>query len=237
VFSLRKKWKLLDDTLKHFSHDTLLDDAWRSVLKMVEFDSEMFSLAHQTLRKEFSEEIIAELRKKDLSVNDLRNSVRQNILTHLTVSNRYRIDTSFALGMVTIVNGLERIGDNCKNIAELAMINRNTMKYGAMEETITALENTVFKHFEMLKKAFTKEDGRLSMELQMEFRDNIGIPVEKTLAKILQGDFSDLPKSSTVSAALYLRYLKRIDANQKNVASIMTNPFSNLGYKMKESTE
>jgi len=235
MLSLRKKWQLLDEVLKRFQQESLLEEAWKSILKMVEFDSRMFTEARSILREEYNEETIKTLRIRDLEVNSLQKSVREDVLTHLALSNKYKNEISFALGMVTIVNGLERIGDNCKNIADLAMISRKTVDFGKLDEIITPLENTVFQHFDMLKDAFTKEDGNICKEIMVEFRENVSIPVEKTLSKILQGDFSDLPQTNTVTAALYLRYLKRIDANQKNVASIMVNPFTNLGYKIKDS--
>ncbi len=237
MFNLRKKWQLLDDVVKRFHQEDLLDEAWKAILKMVEFDSQMFGDAHTILRKEYSDAAITALRTRDQEVNSLQKSVRQNVLTHLIVSNKYKNEISLALGMVTIVNGLERIGDNCKNIADLAMISQKTMNFGKLDETITALEEKVFTHFEMLKNAFAKNDDTICRDIMVEFRDTISIPIDTTISKIIHGDFSDLPQTGTTVAALYLRYLKRIDANQKNVASIMVNPFTNLGYKIKDANE
>lgn len=234
MFKLREKWQLLDEIIKRFKQENLLDEAWKSILKMVDFDAEMFAEAHSILRKKYSEQAITALRMRDQEVNKLHKEVRQNILTHLVVSNRYKTDISFALGISTIVNGLERIGDNCKNIADLAMISQNTVNFGEIDSIIVELENKVFHHFEMLKNSFSKNDNSLCKDIMMDYRDQISIPIDTTITKIIHGDFSDLPQKDTVTAAIYLRYLKRIDANQKNVASIMVNPFSNLGYKIKE---
>jgi hypothetical protein len=149
---------------KRFHQKGLLDKSWELLIEMIRFDQEMFYDAYHILRKEYSEEKIFALREKDKQVNFMQVSVRENIEKHLLLCQKYRNDLSFSLGMATVVNHLERIGDNCKN--------------------------------------------------------------------------SELSQVKAIVVSMYLRYLKRIDANQKNVATIMVNPFTQLGYKnMGENSE
>ncbi len=71
-----------------------------------------------------------------------------------------------------------------------------------------------------------------------EYKSQISGPIDEQIKRILNGDYSELSQAKSIVVVMYLRYLKRIDANQKNVATIMVNPFTQLGYKdMGEDSE
>ena len=216
---------------KRFRQKGLLDKSWELLIEMIRFDQEMYYDAYHILRKEYSEEKIFALREKDKQVNFMHVSVRENIEMHLMLSQKYRNDLSFSLGIATVVNHLERIGDNCKNISDIALIYKKTMEFGELESVVAETENKILKHFGMLKEAFIKKDENICIQIMDEYKSEISGPIDEQIRRILYGDYSELSQVKSIVVTMYLRYLKRIDANQKNVASIMVNPFAQLGYK------
>ena len=165
-------------------------------------------------------------------------SVRENIEKHLLLCQKYRIDLSLSLGMATVVNHLERIGDNCKNISDIALIYKKTMQFNKLEDIVVEKENKVLKHFEMLKEAFIKKDENICKKIMSEYKSQISGPIDEQIKRILNGDYSELSQVKSIVVVMYLRYLKRMDAYQKNVVTIMVNPFTQLGYKnMEEDSE
>ncbi len=191
----------------------------------------MFYDAFHILRKEYSEEKIFALREKDKQVNFMQVSVRENIEKHLLLCQKYRTDLSISLGMATVVNHLERIGDNCKNISDIALIYKKTMQFNKLEDIVVEKENKVLKHFEMLKEAFINKDENICKKIMSEYKSQISGPIDEEIKRILHGNYPELSQVKSIVVAMYLRYLKRIDALQKNVATIMVNPFAQLGYK------
>jgi len=223
---------------KRFHRKGLLDISWELLIEMIRFDQEMFYDAYHILRKEYSEEKIFALREKDKQVNFMQVSVRENIEKHLLLCQKYRTDLSLSLGMATVVNHLERIGDNCKNISDIALIYKKTMQFGKLEDIVVEKENKVLKHFGMLKEAFINKDENICKKIMSEYKSQISGPIDEQIKRILNGDYSELSQAKSIVVVMYLRYLKRIDANQKNVATIMVNPFAQLGYKnMEEDSE
>jgi phosphate transport system protein len=61
--------------------------------------------------------------------------------------------------------------------------------------------------------------------------------VERHLLSLRKG--SELAEDSgrAVTAALYLRYLKRMSAHVKNVATSIVNPFHRIGFREKTKTD
>ena len=212
----------------------LLKDAWSLVINMIQTDKDMFRDAHHLLRIEYQDEQFNNLLAVDKEINAMQQKIREDVLTHLIISDISKYEISQALGIITVINGLERIGDNCKNIADLAMAASGTVNYGNLEETVTTLENIVFRHFDELLEAVKNDNLEISERIMSEYKEDVSFRINETVINILKGNYSELPPQNMVSAALYLRYLKRIDANQRNVASLMVNPFKKIGYNYKD---
>jgi phosphate uptake regulator len=211
-----------------------LEEAWNLLIAMIQTDKEMFRDAHHLLRIEYEDEQFNNLLEVDKRINAMQQKIREDVLTHLIVSDISKYEISQALGIITVINGLERIGDNCKNIADLAMAASGTVHYGDLEETVTTLESIVFRHFDELLLAVKNDDLDSSKRIMNEYKEDVSHRINETIINILKGNYSNLPAQNMVSAALYLRYLKRIDGNQRNVASLMVNPFKKIGYNYKE---
>jgi len=212
----------------------LMEDAWTYVMDMIRTDRDMFRDAHHLLRIEYNNEQFNNLMEVDKKINAMQQKIREDVLTHFIVSDFSKYEVSQALGIITVINGLERIGDNCKNIADLAMAACKTVHYGDLDETVSILEKIVFRHFDELLIAVEKDDLEISKRIMSEYKEDVSQKINTTVIELLKGNYSNLPPQNMVSAALYLRYLKRIDANQRNVASLMVNPFKKIGYNYKE---
>ncbi|UCG43069.1 MAG: hypothetical protein JSU73_00180, partial [candidate division WOR-3 bacterium] len=77
-------------------------------------------------------------------------------------------------------------------------------------------------------EAFEQGDselGRKAMELQAELSRQCDGLTDRLLAE------TEMPGRDAVIRALLLRFLKRVSAHLKNVASSLVNPYHKLGYK------
>ncbi|MDD3807917.1 MAG: PhoU domain-containing protein [Candidatus Marinimicrobia bacterium] len=220
-------WTLIREKLFKTS---LMEEVWDLVYTMIQKDKVMFQNAHHLLRVEYQDEQFNILLKMDKEVNAMQQIIREKVLNHLLISDISKYEIPQALGIITVINGLERIGDNCKNIADLAMAANGTVDYSDLEETVTTLENIVFRHFDELLEAIKTDNLEISKRIMNEYKEDVSRRIDETVLEILKGNYSKLPPQNMVSAALYLRYLKRIDANQRSAASLLVNPFKKIGY-------
>jgi phosphate transport system protein len=152
-------------------------------------------------------------------------SVRRKVAEHLAVNPQQ--DYVAALFLSTIVGDIERIGDYCKNVIELAHHYPEKLE-GPYIDRIREIESEVVRLYEMTVEAFEQGDsdkGRKAMELQAELSRQCDGLTDRLLAE------TEMPGRDAVIRALLLRFLKRVSAHLKNVASSLVNPYHKLGYK------
>jgi hypothetical protein len=54
---------------------------------------------------------------------------------------------------------------------------------------------------------------------------------DNLMMKLIKQEIDDMDKGSAVAVALYVRYLKRINAHLKNIATSLVNPLERIGYQ------
>ena len=108
-------WQQLIQTWKSSS---LLAQAWDESYEMLRIDQRMFNEAVRVLRESGDDRVDQEIRKLDVKVNKYERDVRRKVMTHCTVVGTTELPGGMVL--VSIVIDIERIGDYCKNILDLA---------------------------------------------------------------------------------------------------------------------
>ena len=218
-------WKELFGLLKK---ETLCDEAFAASLDMLRQCEKMFSDAVSSLRTVGA--LQADIYSRDRAINRFERHVRRNIVTHLAVSTNPDINT--ALVLTAIVMDIERIGDYTKNIMELAAAHHGVFQGGELSGEIREIEETLKRMFADLAPALGASDALKARQI---IGDHLIVAerVEEGLRELIGGRVLIGQSGEAVVAALYLRYLKRVGAHLKNVASSVVNPYYRIGFREK----
>ncbi|MCJ7629103.1 MAG: hypothetical protein MUO50_12040 [Longimicrobiales bacterium] len=175
--------------------------------------------------------LVADIYERDRQVNKYERSVRRKILTHLAVSPKP--DLNSALVITSIVIDIERVGDYTKNIVELAAGLPEAFDGGELNDEILDLERIVDTMFEDLVPALKDSNEELARGI-LRSHKSVSSRVEKGLQLLRSDQVLKGQSGRAVTAALYLRYLKRVSAHLKYVATSVVNPFHRIGYREKK---
>jgi phosphate uptake regulator len=218
-------WKQL---LSIFTECSLCQEAFNEALLMLRASHGMHRDAVSALHG--GGILVADIYERDREINKYERDVRRKILTHLTISPK--ADVNSGLVLTAIVIDIERIGDYTKNIIELAAGLPEPFDGGEMNEEFVDLERIVDKMFEDLQPALVESNEELARGILRSHKSVSG-RVEKGLQLLRSDQVLKGQSGRAVTAALYLRYLKRVSAHLKNVATSVVNPFHRIGYREK----
>ena len=213
-----------------FSSENLLDAAFDTTVKMLEFDQKMYKASRDSLRDSNSNELPFDIKQTDRKINKYEREVRRNVLTHLTVAGIANLVPGMVL--VSVVVDVERIGDYTKNIVDLASLHKEKLHGGPFEETLRELEALVAKHFDTIIPVLRDQNKDAGREI-MHAEDTFGKDAEGIVSQLLQAGSPQLSVRDAVAVALYARYLKRINAHLTNIASAIVNPFPRISFREK----
>lgn len=213
-----------------FAKESLCEEAYEESLDVLRECLGMFNDSVASLWAEQS--LSTDIYSRDRKINKFERAVRRKIVSHLAVSTNPNVPMSLVLTSVVI--DIERIGDYTKNIMELAMHHPSNFEGGEIAEEIKSAENTVRSMFIDLIPALESADldkARQVIANHLEMADR----VEKNVEALVTGKVLNENSGEAVTAALHLRYLKRIGAHLKNVATSIVNPYYRIGYREKQA--
>jgi Na+/phosphate symporter len=217
-----------------FGSESLLDEAYKTTLLMLEFDEKMFHASRKTLRETNTSDLPFDIRATDRKINKYEREVRRKVLTHLTIAGNENLVPGLAL--VSIVIDVERIGDYTKNIAGLANLHNKMLKGGIHESTLQEIEKAIERHFPMVIEVLkTQDQDRARTILQVE--QDLAKKSDRIVDDMILVKDRSLSTGESVSLAMYARYLKRVNAHLTNIASSIVNPFPRIGFREKENKE
>lgn len=201
----------------------LLSEAVKEVEEMLFVAKDMFDFSLRVLMdKEKEKEDIYQI---DQQLNKLQINVRRKILEHLSLSPQQ--DVTSCLILITIVIDVERIGDYSKNLIELSHAYTHRLE-GKYVERIRGIEKEVVELFDETINAFKDANIQLGKDV-MERHARLALWCEKIVEDLVQD--AVISSKMGIVCALLARYLKRVSAHLKNIASSVVNPFHKLGYK------
>jgi phosphate uptake regulator len=204
--------------------EILLKQALDDSAAALEKAGEMFSFAMDLLAEGEGEE--QRIYDMDQEVNALQIDIRKKVLEHLTISPEQ--DVTASLVLITIVVDIERIGDFAKNIVELRHMGPGKLGKGRYVKEIQTIREKIESAIPATRSAFVDADADRAKALLAEFVW-IGHRCDTVLEAVV-GDES-LRVREAVAYGLLFRYLKRISAHLRNIASGVVNPFHRLGYR------
>jgi phosphate uptake regulator len=208
--------------------ESLCDDSFRACLTMLRESQGMFRDAVASLRRTGSLDI--DIYARDRALNRFERQVRRNLVTHLAVASNP--DINMTLVLTAIVIDIERIGDYTKNIVELAAAHPGVFQGGEIQGEIEAIEEAVLQMFDALPVALEVPDRDKARQILGDHQ-LVADRVEECIQDLIAGKVLGNDSGAAVTAALYLRFLKRVSAHLKNVASSVVNPYYRIGYREK----
>ncbi len=125
-------WKEL---IKIWRSDDLLVQAWDDSFKMLQISREMFIHSVAMLRKQSKEKTLLAVKARDKEINKFHRDIRRKVMTHL-VMQKDSIDVPTGLVLINMVVDIERVGDYCKNILDLAISTPKTFKAEKVSENL-----------------------------------------------------------------------------------------------------
>ena len=208
-----------------FKKENLLQQAFDTSIGMLITDQKMFNEACRSLADEGNNHL--DIYQMDKEINEYQRDVRRKVVAHLATSTSR--DIVFGLTLVSVIIDIERIGDYTKNIMDLAKDHPHKLECYGFCQTIDKIEKIVDDRFTRLIKAFEESDDEIALVLMKDHKE-CNESCDGLLMSFIKDDHS-IPSNEAVTLALYVRYLKRINAHITNVASGIVNTFVNLGFK------
>jgi phosphate uptake regulator len=160
----------------------------------------------------------------DKDVNRTERAIRRELLVHGTVRGA-EVDIGLMLSYMSVAKDIERIGDYCKNIWNLAQIGVSFADAEDLDD-LTRYRMNVASLIERALAAFADQDAQAVHELIPAIREDLG----EYDNHIIRYVTSDEPGRHSAPRALFYRYLKRISAHLSNTLSSVVMPVDRLDF-------
>ena len=207
-----------------------LQEAYDEAILMLRTSHDMFDHAIKQLHAEGALE--TDIYKRDQQLNKYERRVRRKIVTHMSVSAKP--DINLGLVLTAIVIDIERIGDYTKNIVELAGAVPGPFDGLELHGEVAEIEETMGRMFDDIVPALEGPDEAKARGI-IGSHTIISAKVDEQVPALCSGEALSGRSGHAVTVALYLRYLKRVSAHLKNVATSVVNPYHRIGYREKGS--
>lgn len=165
----------------------------------------------------------ADIRETDQRINQTEQELRSELVVHVTVQGSS--DIGSVLGMILLIKKIERVGDQAKNVLDLAQSGVD-LAHEADTEAMLAERGIISTMFGEAADLLAEPDEERLADLGARG----GAILDEHQAKIEEYLHSDRPGSEVVPRAIYYRYLKRIVANLLGIVRTASEPLPTSGY-------
>ena len=203
-----------------------LQEAYDEAILMLGASHEMFDHAVKQLHSEGA--LDTDIYKRDRQLNKYERSVRRKIVTHMSVSSKP--DINLGLVLTAIVIDIERIGDYTKNIVELAGAVPGPFDGLELHGEVAEIEQSMGRMFDDIVPALEGSDEAKARGI-IGSHTIIASKVDEQVRALCAGEALSGRSGHAATVALYLRFLKRVSAHLKNVATSVVNPYHRIGFR------
>ncbi len=220
---------MFKELINAWKADGLLEQAWQSCYRALDISRQMFVASERMLREDVAARQTRPVRARDKQINQSQREVRRMVLTHSLLQQRG--DPVTGMILVSIIIDIERIGDNIKNMLDLAEGHPAQLQVPTYEDQLRDIERHVEWAFGEVEQALREQDAERARVVMTRHKRHIRKVCRRILNELVGGKAESMPNSQATALVLYVRYLKRISAHLKNIASSVVNPFERIGYK------
>lgn len=165
-----------------------------------------------------------DLYNTDKAINELHREVRREMIIHSAVNSR-NLDIPLLLSYMTMSKDIERIGDYCKNLFEIAETG-NSFAKGDDLDNYMELKNDIGKLIVYLQSCLNLDD-----ESKVQDLITLGSSLNNDLDEKITALLEDKEKIQyPVATTLFYRYLKRIVSHIINAATAIIMPTDQIDY-------
>lgn len=165
----------------------------------------------------------ADIETTDQRINDSEQRLRSELVVHIAV--RGGDDIGAVLGYTLLLKKIERIGDQAKNIYELAADGVTLVGSDDIDEFVARRQEISRMYVEAADLLSSQDIEAAKDFLKRSFALN-----ELCGARVREYMHSDRPGSWAVPRAILYRYWKRIVANLAGVVTAAIEPLQNIDY-------
>jgi phosphate uptake regulator len=211
-----------------FRDSDQLETVEQQLIWMLTKTQETFSLATAAVFGDMDvTEAGDQLDAVDKELNEAERAIRRELLVHGTVRGT-EVDQGLMLTYMSLAKDIERIGDYCKNIWNLAQMGVN-LSGGPDHDELTEHCINVAGLIRSALDAFADQDAERVHELIPGIREDS----QHYDKHVIEFVTSDLPGHEAAPRALFYRYIKRISAHLSNVLSSVVMPVDRLDFYKK----
>ncbi len=221
----KELWSILSQS------ETLLDDARRESIEMLDQARSMFETVLQATVGEADDGLRKGIRDQDKILNTMQQRVRTKVFEHLAMSKGSGL--LYGLVLTSVVIDLERIGDYTKNVGEVVTWMPGALDFGEYKEIFESIVERTRKLFTKTRAAFVDEDQDAARD-HVEFYQGISHDADGLLKTIMEeGAPDETIEKRILALVMLLRYMKRVAAHLKNICTAVANPFPRIGFRPK----
>ena len=169
-----------------------------------------------------------ELIALDKDINRTERAIRRELLVHGTVRGA-EVDQGLMLTYMSVAKDIERIGDKCKDIWELAEMGAN-LSLGEDADELESHRAHVSELIAWTLEAFSTEDANKVHELI----ETINADAEHYDSHVVHFVTSEMPSRFAAPRALFYRYIKRLSRHLSNILSSVVMPVDRLDFYRRE---
>ncbi|UCE36325.1 MAG: hypothetical protein JSW00_12420 [Thermoplasmata archaeon] len=202
----------------------LLEKAYNDAWKMHALVKEMFEESSKCLIG-CDISVAKKLSLEDKRINKAEKKIRREVMEYLAVTTAPNLSASLIL--ISIVIDYERIGDLCKNIAQVCIEYPADFDDEEYVKDINEIKNNLSKMFDLTLVAIEQSDTEKAKEA-IGIHDNIK-EIHNSIIKRLNED-EKISTTNAISYALLTGYFRRINAHLANICTGVLYPFPALGF-------
>ena len=203
----------------------LLDSIDAKLSEMITNSMHAYDITMNCLLGDTNLETVREdLYNTDKAINELHREVRREMIIHSAVNSR-NLDIPLLLSYMTMSKDIERIGDYCKNLFEIAETG-NSFAKGDDLDAYMELKNDIGKLIVYLQSCLNLDD-----ESKVQDLITLGSSLNNDLDEKITALLEDKEKIQyPVATTLFYRYLKRIVSHIVNAATAIIMPTDQIDY-------
>ena len=205
--------------------DKPLEEIESLIVQMLHDDRHTFDLAINALLGGTDASVVGkEVKKSDKRVNRAEREVRRRLIVHAAVAGE-RVDLPRVLIAMSVIKDAERVGDQCKNIWDLAAEGIDLSTAEDLKQLTTMRDQT---------SRYIAESSRIYQERDTEAAHTLIAEMDEAQDRFDECVTDQLKSTATageaVPRALLCRYLKRITGHLMNVITALVMPVERLDY-------
>ena len=212
--------------------DQPLEEIESLIVQMLHDDRHTFDLAINALLGGTDAEVVGkEVKRSDKRVNRAEREVRRRLIVHAAIAGE-RVDLPRVLIAMSVIKDAERVGDQCKNIWDLA---NEGIDFSAADDLpwLIGLRDQTSRYIAESSRIYQERDIQAAHELIVEMDEAQDRFDECVVAQLK----STAPAREAVPRALLCRYLKRVTGHLMNVITALVMPLERLDYYDEEKAD